>query len=78
MKRFLEKGAPILIIIIICIFVLLWALGGFIAGTFAGGSILLGGLFFLIGLCVIAALVVTLVRRMKDIDEEDEDDLRKY
>ena len=31
MKRFLEKGAPILIIIILCILVLVWALGGFLA-----------------------------------------------
>ena len=45
MKRFLEKGAPILIIIILCILVLVWALGGFLAGTFAGGSVLIGGVF---------------------------------
>ncbi|POP34291.1 hypothetical protein C3B58_03520 [Lactonifactor longoviformis] len=78
MKRFLEKGAPILIIIILCILVLVWALGGFLAGTFAGGSILIGGVFFLIGLAVIAALIVTLVRRIKEIDDEDKDDLSKY
>ena len=45
MKRFLEKGAPILIIIILCILVLVWALGGFLAGTFAGGSVLIGECF---------------------------------
>ena len=76
MKRFLEKGASILIIIILCILVLVWALGGFLAGTFAGGSVLIGGVFFLIGLAVIAALIVTLVKRIKEID--DEDDLSKY
>lgn len=74
----MKRIAPIVITIIICGFIVLWAASGFLFGLFGTRNIALGLIFLIPGLCAIAALIAALISRMKEIDQEDEDELKKY
>lgn len=72
-----KKIAPIVVVIVMAIFIALWMSVGF------WGSILEGmgpiGIFFLVmGIGALGVLIAVLISRMKEIDNEDEDDLKKY
>jgi len=74
----LKKIAPIIVILVVCIGIFAWSAAAFIISFFTEGGSLIGLLLLIPGLCVIAALIVTLVTRIKEIDKEEKDDLSKY
>lgn len=73
-----KKIAPIIIVIIVGMFITIWAGTGFWSSISFMGFPLMGIFFGLIGIGAIGALIAVLISRMKEIDEEDEDDLKKY
>lgn len=69
-----KKVPPVIIITLAVLYVI-----------FVGCIFALAGGFTIISICAIlitslvaGALIATLVNRMKELDEEDEDDLKKY
>ncbi len=73
-----RKVAPTIIIILIIFFILvqtgvvIWAL------TSEGLGIFWNLILILVPLAFIGALIAVYIERMKEIDEEDKDDLSKY
>jgi len=73
-----KKVAPTIILVVITIFILLQAGAIVYALTKEGMSVFLTLVILLIPLAVIAALLTVYIERMKEIDDEDKDDLSKY
>ncbi|MCT4545301.1 MAG: hypothetical protein N4A63_17345 [Vallitalea sp.] len=75
-----KKFAPIFITVLICLFELL-VLYTVSYNTIKSGVLMVQiiGVIFAIGmLFVIIALIVNLLHRLKELKEEDQDDLSKY
>ena len=68
-----KKIAPIIITVIAVDYMFLW-------GTipFAGDMGMAGFIFMLVATVFICVLIANLLKRMREIDEEDEDDIRRY
>lgn len=78
----MKKLAPILIVILVCIFMISY-LFGMIAIAFAVKNIWVSILLGIVALCIlggIVGIIVTLLARLKEIDKEveEKDDLSKY
>lgn len=75
-----KKIAPTFITIILCIGVaLVW--GSVSIMTILSGNMLAGIIGLIFGICafaVIIAFIVNLVKRYREIDKEEDDDLSKY
>lgn len=69
-----KKIPPVIVIALTVIYVIF--VGCIIA--FAGGFTLISLFAIIITSLIVGALIATLVNRMKEIDEEDKDDLKKY
>lgn len=71
----MKKGiAPILVTIIGCVLLLLY---GSIP-TLAGGLGIFGWIFMVIAAGLICVLVANLIKRLRELSEEDDEDIRKY
>ena len=68
-----KKTAPVIITVIAIAYMFLW-------GTipFAGDMRGTGFIFILIATLIICVLVANLMKRIKEIDEEDKDDISRY
>lgn len=76
----MKRIVPIIVTIIICGYTAFYAFGLFMVAL-TEGSFFVKVLTFLIGLIpvgVIIAMLFTLKERLKEIKEEDKDDLSKY
>lgn len=73
-----KKAAPTIILALVIIFILLQAGAVIYALTKGGLGVLLTVVILLVPLAIIAALVTVYIERMREIDEEDNDDLSKY
>jgi len=68
-----KKLAPVIITVIAVAYMFLW-------GTipFAGNMGPVGIIFMLAAALLICVLIANLLKRMREIDEEDEDDIKRY
>jgi hypothetical protein len=74
-----QKFAPIFIIVIALVLVMLYAGAVFIVLLNMGPLLTFVGIVFALGGTGVAvALIVTLKRRLKEIEEEKDDDYSKY
>lgn len=73
-----RRVAPTIILVVITIFILLQAAAVIYVLTSEGIGIFLTVLILLIPLAVIAALMTVYIERIREIDEEEKDDLSKY
>ncbi|MGL5257477.1 MAG: hypothetical protein ACRC76_10570 [Proteocatella sp.] len=76
----MKKITPIIITIIVCFFITLYAFGFIMAALTESTLIIKIGAFALalIPIGIIIAMIFTLIERLKEIKEEDKDDLSKY
>ena len=75
----MKKIAPIIITIIVSCFIGLYAFITFGAG--GGGPLPVRIILIAVGIgsvCLIGAMIYTLIHRLKEIDREEKDDLSKY
>ncbi len=73
-----KRVAPTIILVLITIFILLQAGAVVYALTKEGIGVFLTLVILLVPLAFIAALLAVYIERMKEIDEEEKDDLSKY
>ena len=71
-----KKIAPVIITIVVSLLIILWACTGLRETAGLDGFSSAGLLFLLAG--GVGVLVAVLFIRLKEIDHEDEDDLKKY
>lgn len=71
-----KKIAPVIITIVVSLLIILWACTGLRETAGLDGFSSAGLLFLLAGIG--GVLVAVLFIRLKEIDHEDEDDLKKY
>ena len=73
-----KKIAPVIITIVVSLLIILWACTGLREPAGLDGFSSAGLLFLLAGIGGVGVLVAVLFIRLKEIDHEDEDDLKKY
>ncbi len=69
---------PIVIVALLLIFLVLQAFGIMVAIDVFGSNVFVKLFVFLIFAAIVTTLIVVLVQRLKEIKEDDEDDLDKY
>lgn len=73
-----KKIAPVIIAIVVSLLITLWAVSGLLGTANLDGFAPMGLFFVLAGIGAIGVLIAVLVIRLKEIDQEDEGDLKKY
>ena len=73
-----KKTAPTLVLVIIICFILLQAAGIILAFTAEGLHFFWKALVTVIPLVVIIALISVYMERLREIDEEEKEDMRQY
>lgn len=73
-----KKIAPVIVAIVVSLLITLWAVSGLLGTANLDGFATMGLFFLLAGIGAIGVLIAVLVIRLKEIDQEDEDDLKKY
>ena len=73
-----KKIAPVIVAIVVSLLITLWAVSGLLGTANLDGFEPMGLFFLLAGIGAIGVLIAVLVIRLKEIDQEDEDDLKKY
>lgn len=73
-----KRVAPTIILVLMIIFILLQAGAIIYVLTGEGLGVFLTLVILLVPLAIIAALVSVYIERMREIDDEDKDDLSKY
>ena len=73
-----KKIAPVIVAIVVSLLITLWAVSGLLGTATLDGFARMGLFFLLAGIGAIGVLIAVLVIRLKEIDQEDEDDLKKY
>ena len=73
-----KRFAPTLILVLVIIFLVAQVTGLVIALTREGTGLLWIMLLALVPLIIIAALITVYMERIREIDEEEKDDLSRY